>query len=78
MLECIRRFYAGEGSPLAECLGRYEEFFSLFGDFSGYVDFFFLQDLLDEDKVKFFTAFDGFGSNPLPKDAAEYYHLAEG
>ena len=32
-LECIRRHYLGETSPLAETLRRYEQFFALFEDF---------------------------------------------
>jgi len=48
-LECIRRHYLGQSSPLGETLLRYRDFFSLFDDFSGYVDFFALQDLLAED-----------------------------
>jgi hypothetical protein len=40
-LECIRRFYVGEPSPLAEVLNRYASGFELFEMFKGYVDFFF-------------------------------------
>lgn len=38
-LECIRRHYRGETSPLAAALTRYEDFFALFEDFRCYVDF---------------------------------------
>jgi hypothetical protein len=31
-LECIRRHYANESSPLAETISRYAEFFALFTD----------------------------------------------
>jgi hypothetical protein len=31
-------------SPLGDTLDRYVDFFELFGDFSGYVEFFHLQD----------------------------------
>lgn len=48
-LECIRRYYGGLDSPLAETFERYQSFFSLFEDFSGYVNFFYLQDLVSED-----------------------------
>lgn len=41
-LECIRRFYSGGESPLYKTLLRYRDFFDLFGDFPGYVDFFLL------------------------------------
>jgi hypothetical protein len=43
-LECVRRYYGQEPSPLAVTLGRYAGFFALFEDFQGYVDF-FLHDL---------------------------------
>lgn len=39
-LECIRRHYLGQRSPLGETLARYRDFFALFEDFSGYVEFF--------------------------------------
>lgn len=37
-VEC-RRHYAGEVSPLSDTLGRYSDFFALFGDFKGFVKF---------------------------------------
>jgi hypothetical protein len=46
-VECIRRHYLGEPSPLSDTLARYPDFFALFGDFAGYVNFFHLQDLVD-------------------------------
>jgi len=56
-LECIRRHYVGQDSPLADVLSRYREFFALFRDFAGYVDFFLLQDLVTEGQsaVNFFS-----------------------
>lgn len=73
-LECIRRFYANESSPLSEIIKRYSDFFSLFMDFKGYCEFFLLQDLVYENfsKVDFFLPFDGFIDNPLPKNLDEY------
>jgi hypothetical protein len=41
-LECIKRYYIGQNSPLADCLDRYSAFFDLFVDFKGYVDYFYL------------------------------------
>jgi hypothetical protein len=38
-LESIRRHYRGEPSPLGATLARYADFFALFDDFGGYVDF---------------------------------------
>ena len=72
-LECIRRFYDGERSPLSDVLSRYEEFFELFDDFSGYIEFFLLQDLVVGSSVKFFLPFDSFDrTNPYPKNVEEY------
>ena len=73
-LECIRRHYLGEPSPLADTLSRYRDFFALFRDFEGYVDFFMLQDLVTPDcaNVKFFMPFDDFESSPVPRDVEAY------
>ena len=59
-LECIRRHYLDEPSPLSATLARYADFFGLFGDFAGYVDFFHLQDLVNEvtPTVKFSMPFE--------------------
>jgi hypothetical protein len=67
-VECIRRHYLDEPSPLRDTLARYADFFGLFGDFAGYVDFFLLQDLVNEvtSTVKFFTPFENFTASPLP------------
>ena len=60
-LECIRRHYVDQASPLASTLSRYADFFALFGDFRGYVSFFLLDDLVTDDcSVKFFMPFDDF------------------
>ena len=74
-LECIRRYYQGEDSPLNKCFCGYESFFDLFVDFEGYVDYFHLQDLVTSDysEVKFLTWFDDFNSCfPLPRTVEEY------
>jgi hypothetical protein len=73
-LECIRRHYANEKSPLGEVLLRYSAFFDLFEDFQGYVDFFLLQDLVSDDysSVKFYLPFDNFERSAHPKNVAEY------
>jgi len=73
-LECIRRHYLGQSSPLGETLLRYRDFFALFDDFSGYVDFFVLQDLVADDRstVNFFMPFDDFNSPSTPKDRDAY------
>lgn len=73
-VECIRRHYSGLDNPLSEVLGRYADFFGLFRDFAGYVDFFHLQDIVSADhtSVKFFTRFEDFGGIPLPLAPAAY------
>lgn len=74
-LECIRRYYQNEKSPLYDVLLKNKEFFDLFIDFRGYVDFFYLQDLVDNDysKVKFWLEDDSvFSMYPFPKTVEEY------
>ena len=68
-LECIRRHYLDKCSPLSDTLARYAEFFGLFGDFAGYVDFFHLQDLVNEVTltIKFSMLFEDFTASPLPE-----------
>jgi len=81
-VECIRRHYRNECSPLRDVLNRYANFFDLFGDFRGYVEFFLLQDVVTEDcsAVKFFMPFEKkFIVWPLPasiEDYKAYKHLA--
>jgi len=73
-IECIRRHYQRIDNPLAETLNRYGDFFDLFVDFRGYVDFFLLQDMVSEDfsRVEFFSPFDDFNTSPLPSSTEEY------
>ncbi len=73
-LECIRLFYLDEKSPLTDTFNRYTTFFELFEDFRGYVKFFLLQDLVNEDcsTIKFAIPFKDFSNRPLPKDLNEY------
>ena len=72
-LECIRRHYAGEPSPLAETLAAYGLFFGLFRDFAGYVEFFHLGDLVDgSGEIRYLHTFREFGPSPLP-DALDDY-----
>jgi hypothetical protein len=78
-LECIRRLYEKTESPLTEVFERYRSFFSLFGSFEGYVDFFLFQDLVNENgEIRFFLPFDpSFPTNPFPKSVDEYYLFVE-
>jgi hypothetical protein len=73
-LECIRLYYQNQNSPLAETLERYADFFRLFGDFRGYVEFFLLQDLVSSDytTINFWMPFEGFEHSPLPADKERY------
>lgn len=73
-LECIRKYYLGENSPLFDVLNKNKEFFDLFVDFKGYVDFFFLQDCVTPDykTVIFWLGNGEFEKYPFPKTVSEY------
>ena len=73
-LEAIRLYYNNQGSPLSETFERYSDFFSLFGDFKGFVEFFHFQDLVTEDfsSIRFHLPFSSFEHSPLPGNAEEY------
>ena len=73
-LECIRRFYLNEDSPLLETLSRYKDFFKLFDDFKGYVDFFLFQDLVQSNysSINYFLPSNNFNNSPIPNDIHEY------
>jgi len=72
-LECIRRHYLGDPSPLASTLARYADFFALFGGFANYVEFFLLNDLVSHDAsaVRVFLPLN-FDASGLPADADAY------
>ena len=72
-LECIKRFYSKERSPLFDTLSRYENFFQLFEDFIQYVSFFLLDDLIDKkENVKFYLPFDDFKTKPTFVNIDDY------
>ena len=74
-LECIRRHYLDGMSPLSDVLARYNAFFALFENFRGYVEFFLLHDLVDDDisRINFLHPFDdAWPTQPLPKTLEEY------
>lgn len=77
-LECIRRHYTGIPSPLSGVLARYANLSTLFEDFDGYVEFFFLQDLIDgRGEVRFMHHFEDFSTPAVPKAVNEYVAYAE-
>ena len=73
-LECIRKYYVKETSPLYNVLLQNKEFFDLFVDFKSYVEFFYLQDCVSSDysRVLFWLGNGEFEYFPLPKTVKEY------
>jgi len=73
-IECIRRYYLDQKSPLYETLKRYDNFFKLFEDFKGYIDFFLFQDAVTSDytSVRIAPPFDNFESIPVPTTVDGY------
>jgi hypothetical protein len=52
---------------------RYNDFFELFVDFEGYVEFFMLQDFANANgQIEFSLPFDNFNRSPLPETIEEY------
>jgi len=78
-LECIRRLYLGQTSPLYDTLLRYKNFFDLFNDFIGFIHFFLLDDLIDENQeIKFYLPFDNFNAPPIFSSIDEYLSYKKG
>lgn len=73
-LECIRKYYQGEKSPLYDTLVKDKPFFDLFVDFKGYVDFFYLQDCVSNDysSAEFWLGDGEFTYKPLPQTVSDY------
>jgi hypothetical protein len=73
-MECIRRYYINEPSPLSDVLTRYADFFRLFNNFQGYIEYFLLQDLVEEDfsGIRFLMSFDDFKTPAVPKTIDSY------
>lgn len=89
-LECIKRYYEypenddANFNPLWHTIKRSEDFFKLFVNFSGYVEFFFLQDFLDKDGNVICFLNDYMDENglftkkyPLPQTVEEYLRNIE-
>ena len=74
-LECIRRYYKGQTSPLYETLEADRDFYALFSDFKGYSDFFLLQDAVTDDysEVKIWCGDSIFIEDGLPKTLDDYF-----
>lgn len=78
-LECIRLFYMRQKSPLYDTLMRYKTFFDLFDNFIGYITFFLLQDLIDENnKIRFYLPFNEFNTPPMFSNVDEYLTYKKG
>jgi hypothetical protein len=78
-LECIRLFYLGQQSPLYDTFLRYKNFFGLFENFKGYINFFLLNDLVyDNEDIKFYLPFDKFKTKPTFADVDEYLIYKKG
>lgn len=73
-MECIRRYYSNENSPLYRTLDKNKDFLNLFVNFKGFVDFFFLQDCVsqDYDKVNIWLGDGDFSKKPLPSTVEDY------
>ncbi|MBM3455629.1 MAG: hypothetical protein FJX80_10830, partial [Bacteroidetes bacterium] len=66
-------------SPLYDTFQRYKNFFDLFDNFKGYIDFFLLNDLVDENEnIKFYLPFDNFKTRPTFTDVQEYLTYKKG
>ena len=78
-VECVRRHYEGDTThPLADVLGRYRDFFDLFGSFAGYVDFWLLDDLVGADGgVRFFLPSEDFTLPAIPRSLADHRAFGE-
>lgn len=76
-LECIRRYYEKEASPMSKVLQANAQFFALFCDFKGYVNFFFLQDLVNEDysKINYFNSANKFEKVSYPQTEKDWLDL---
>jgi hypothetical protein len=77
-VECIRRHYLKQENPLKRTLNRYDDFFILFNDFKGFMDFFLLQDLVDSNysQINYFYPFEGFDKSPIPHTKEAYISYA--
>jgi len=73
-IECVRCHYLNLDSPLSKTFKIYTDFFALFDNFRGFIDFFLLQDIVSDNYsiVKIATDFNDFNSSPIPNSVEEY------
>ncbi|MDO4271662.1 MAG: hypothetical protein Q4C83_01600 [Candidatus Saccharibacteria bacterium] len=74
-MECLRRYYNGQPSPLYDTFARYSDYFDLFVDFKGFVDFFLMNDYVSSDYKTCVIAEPNhynFSKNGRPVNADEY------
>ena len=73
-LECIRLYYLGKESCLFDTLKANKPFFDLFIDFKGYVDFFYLNDLVTDNysAIKYFNSCTDIYNAKYPSSDAKY------
>lgn len=76
-LECIRKYYIGEDSPLSKVIKDDKSFYDLFVDFKGYVDYFFLQDCVTNDysEVNIWCGNATFEKSGLPETVNDYFEF---
>ena len=67
-LKCIKLYYedSNDINPLLPYIQKNKAFFDLFGSFKAYVDFFFLNDLVDKDYNVIYLDNECSFSNPFP------------
>lgn len=62
-VECVRRHYIGEQSPLANALNGAADFFALWPDWRTWITWWLLDDLLDNDgEIRWLLPFSEFGA----------------
>lgn len=81
-LYCIYKHYRNEKSPLSNVLSKNKDFFDLFVNFQCYVNFFCLDDLVDNGQVRDLMhngcyINDKSFDEPFPKDPKEYFQWME-
>ena len=76
-LECIRLYYLGKESRLFDTLKENKPFFDLFKNFKGYVDFFYLNDLVTDNysAIKYFNSCTDIYNAKYPSSAEDWLAL---